>query len=60
MGRKKDGCLMEQVILPKWAHDSPHIYAMKNRLFLNDMVYFKTRDDGKMIEDDFCFSQNLE
>lgn len=41
IGRDKDNNfrLINEIKLPKWAHGNPHIYCMKNRLFINDMKY---------------------
>ena len=53
--------LINDIQVPDWAHGNPHIYCMKNRLFINDMKYEeKNMDEDKHELKDFYYSKNLE
>jgi len=63
IGRDKDNnfWLINEIKLPKWAHANPHIYCMKNRLFINDMKYEEKNMDQNYVEiKDFFYSKDLE
>ena len=49
------------MILPLWAHKDPHIYCMKNRLFINDMKYEDNVNESSLKDfKDFIYSENIE
>ena len=64
---QNDKKLLNSVDLPVWAKGSPHIYTLKNWLFINDMKYSETDETTKLKKEmdiwyplSFYYSQGIE